>query len=553
MNFLQFSRSLSCSFFKFHFFALAAIILAFFPGSLTGQDFDTSRFWKAAEEGDPIAQFYIGDAYFHGLNGFEKDLDQARYWLTKAADQGDADAQYSVGTILFKLTSSMIDQNKLKGSRDLYLALDEFSAFFEKSYKQGHPMAFCQMSMIEQINQKPIEQMTHFRVMIERLKPYDEEISQSMIKSIENDLPQLSDSEVKTAALAANKLNKELPLQVCKILTPKVVLDLPALNQKEAEDFLDEAYVYYQKKFPDFKTAKPSIKCIDRDRLANEYRKQTGFDFGVTKLDSVDSISVLRAMTSFGAYSSDEKTIFIVPRSVGSVLRFFGLETTNAKDYVKLFLVEKLAYKWACENFAASRLKFRPGYVGTFLSAFQIFVTNLAVKDFKVNHNIVKKGLFYALPEFGSGLETDRETYLDQIKTGQNFFEYLHFTYGFQASFKSIQEAPESLEALKAPEKHVVFKVSNTTSADDYFKAAVTNFKEKKLEEAKKQIYQLFSLQHNHAQGRFLYAVIAAKEGDFYVAWKNVEMCRKDMAKSNKFQSFISNLNKTAPKIEYLD
>jgi uncharacterized protein len=47
---------------------------------------------KAAEQGDPVAQNYIGSLYQHG-EGVPKDLEKAVYWYKKASDQDSAQGQ----------------------------------------------------------------------------------------------------------------------------------------------------------------------------------------------------------------------------------------------------------------------------------------------------------------------------------------------------------------------------------------------------------------------------------------------------------------------------
>jgi len=53
-------------------------------------------FRKAAEQGDPDAQFSLALMYEDG-QGVPKDEQQAAAWYRKAAEQGDADAQYFLG------------------------------------------------------------------------------------------------------------------------------------------------------------------------------------------------------------------------------------------------------------------------------------------------------------------------------------------------------------------------------------------------------------------------------------------------------------------------
>ena len=55
-----------------------------------------SWYRKAAEQGDPDAQYNLGVRY-DTARGIEKDTQQAVAWYRKAADQGYARAQYSLG------------------------------------------------------------------------------------------------------------------------------------------------------------------------------------------------------------------------------------------------------------------------------------------------------------------------------------------------------------------------------------------------------------------------------------------------------------------------
>ena len=48
---------------------------------------DKEWFQKAAEQGDPDAQFNLGLCYEFGKGG-EQDLDKAEEWVQKAAEQG---------------------------------------------------------------------------------------------------------------------------------------------------------------------------------------------------------------------------------------------------------------------------------------------------------------------------------------------------------------------------------------------------------------------------------------------------------------------------------
>ena len=57
-----------------------------------------SFMYKAAEQGDALAQMSIGEMYASG-EGVEKDINEAVLWLRKAAEQGDSEAQVVLGSL----------------------------------------------------------------------------------------------------------------------------------------------------------------------------------------------------------------------------------------------------------------------------------------------------------------------------------------------------------------------------------------------------------------------------------------------------------------------
>lgn len=58
------------------------------------EDNKRAFFWfmKSAQQGNSIAQYYIGECYRRG-DGVDEDNDKAKEWYQKAADQGDEDAK----------------------------------------------------------------------------------------------------------------------------------------------------------------------------------------------------------------------------------------------------------------------------------------------------------------------------------------------------------------------------------------------------------------------------------------------------------------------------
>ena len=60
------------------------------------------REWRPlAEQGDAVAQYYLGNLYRTG-QGLPQDYAEAAKWFRKAANQGNADAQYNLGVIYDK-------------------------------------------------------------------------------------------------------------------------------------------------------------------------------------------------------------------------------------------------------------------------------------------------------------------------------------------------------------------------------------------------------------------------------------------------------------------
>ena len=80
--------------------------------------------WRpAAIQGDPAAQYGLGQAYLYG-RGVAVDLEQARLWFEKAAAQGHAEAQDNLGLLLFQ-----------EGERQKALP------YLERSAARGEPRA----------------------------------------------------------------------------------------------------------------------------------------------------------------------------------------------------------------------------------------------------------------------------------------------------------------------------------------------------------------------------------------------------------------------------
>ncbi len=72
---------------------LKAAQAAYYRGDFTTA---ASVFRAMAEQGNPRAQFFLGEMYLNG-RGVPKDYAQALKWARAAAEQHDSDAQYTLG------------------------------------------------------------------------------------------------------------------------------------------------------------------------------------------------------------------------------------------------------------------------------------------------------------------------------------------------------------------------------------------------------------------------------------------------------------------------
>ncbi len=93
------------------------------------QDYEEALEWfrKAAEQGDLLAQYSLGDMYENG-NGVEQDYEEALEWFRKAAEQGLSLAQYSLG--LMYENGNGVEQD-----------YEEAEKWFRKAAEQGLSLA----------------------------------------------------------------------------------------------------------------------------------------------------------------------------------------------------------------------------------------------------------------------------------------------------------------------------------------------------------------------------------------------------------------------------
>jgi len=72
-------------------------------GQIVAADPNQAADWyrKAAEQGDPLAQWLLGRLYFVG-SGLSRDYSAAQKWLTPSAKQGNPFAAYLLGEVMLE-------------------------------------------------------------------------------------------------------------------------------------------------------------------------------------------------------------------------------------------------------------------------------------------------------------------------------------------------------------------------------------------------------------------------------------------------------------------
>jgi TPR repeat protein len=100
-------------------------------------DYKQAAVWfrKAAEQGHPGAQYNLGVLYVQG-DGVPQDYKQAAEWYRKAAEQGNSDAQCNLGALYVNG----------QGVRKNY---KQATKWFRKAVEQGHSKAQENLDVLE--------------------------------------------------------------------------------------------------------------------------------------------------------------------------------------------------------------------------------------------------------------------------------------------------------------------------------------------------------------------------------------------------------------------
>jgi uncharacterized protein len=99
-----------------------------------------SEWLKAAEKGDPVAQYNLSFLYDEG-QGIEKDAVKGAEWLTKAAEQGYVNAQFNLGN------------NYNNGVSGVALNVDRAIHWLTKAAEQGDPKGQFNLGLIYENNE----------------------------------------------------------------------------------------------------------------------------------------------------------------------------------------------------------------------------------------------------------------------------------------------------------------------------------------------------------------------------------------------------------------
>ena len=81
---------------------LTAFCLSVSTHSALASGTSTTDLKVLADGGNSMSQRILGERFAMGTEGVTKDMNQAIFWWQKAADQGDTVAQYNLGQVYFK-------------------------------------------------------------------------------------------------------------------------------------------------------------------------------------------------------------------------------------------------------------------------------------------------------------------------------------------------------------------------------------------------------------------------------------------------------------------
>lgn len=193
---------------------------AYYTGQSVQQDFQEAIKWyrKVAEQGFAIAQHNLGLAYSRG-EGVPQDDKQAAYWYRKAAEQGDRRAQNNLGN-LYRMG---------KGVPQDYV---EAIKWYRKSAEQGNPIAQYNLSVAYDLGQGVPQNKT------EAIKWYQKASEQEQVQAQKQLLPQPEASPSTAENLSATQVAEPIvqpqpPIVVEKPIETSIVENQPVIESEK--------------------------------------------------------------------------------------------------------------------------------------------------------------------------------------------------------------------------------------------------------------------------------------------------------------------------------
>ncbi len=96
---------------RLSFVSLFLVMAISINQSANGKTPDFNDILKSAEQGDPNAQFKVGEMYYHGQS-IPKDYQKAIKWYQKAGENGNVEAQYILAWMCYKGKDAPQDYNQ---------------------------------------------------------------------------------------------------------------------------------------------------------------------------------------------------------------------------------------------------------------------------------------------------------------------------------------------------------------------------------------------------------------------------------------------------------
>lgn len=121
--------TLSITFWRSPYSLTVLIASAYEDGLVVGKNPGKAMVWysRAAENGDPVAQYKLGLIHFYG-RGVDIDRAKGLQWVTESAERGNADAEYFMGTAITAGVATETD-------------FGQAARWFSKAAEQGHVKA----------------------------------------------------------------------------------------------------------------------------------------------------------------------------------------------------------------------------------------------------------------------------------------------------------------------------------------------------------------------------------------------------------------------------